>query len=83
MNQAKKVILGLEDILCLKHKLDLDNKTEEEVKTMLNHHQNSLYARFCKTFRISLSYRYQLKETTLKNTLQYHEMLRYRETQKF
>jgi len=77
-NKAQSALASLGLVLRLGHKLQLDRKSKSELEDMKVKHENSLYARFCKSMGLSYSQNYLAKAEAIQGSIDWHNMLEYR-----
>jgi len=73
--QASSTLASLRRVLEVGHKLQLYKKQKSELDYMQNAHDNSLYAKLCRTLHIPYSQRYLAKAEAIQGGIDWHNML--------
>ena len=73
--QANSTLALLVLVLEVGHKLQLDKKPKQELDEMKNVHNNSFYAKLCRTLHIPYSQRYLAKAEAIQGSIDWYNML--------
>ena len=77
--KSEQLMAHLGKILYFSHKLKTDERTDEELNSMLAKQQNCIYKKLCDITGFPVSQDYLIKVKAIETTIQYRDMIRERE----